>query len=181
VKRLLVVAVVLAAAAGGAAWYLLRGGTFTITLTQAELEQQLGKRFPLRKKYLELVDVAYENPRVVLTDGSDVIGIGVDARVAVPLKGDVVGGADIRTKLAYDAERTALVLHEPKLEKVQLPGVDAKLLDGVRAVANSLVSEQLPGIPVYTLKPSDAKRTIARAVLKSVTVRDGQVVLELGL
>ncbi len=173
--------VVVLGAAGGAAWYALRDGTVTITLTQAELEQQLAERFPMRKKYLELIEVVYENPRVVLTDGSDVLGVGVDARVAVPLTGDVEGAADIRTKLAYDAERTAFVLHDPKLEKLQLAGLDAKVLERVKNVANVLVTEQLPGIPVYTLKPTDYKRTAARMLLKSVTVRDGVLVLELGL
>jgi hypothetical protein len=179
--RTLVFAAVLLAAGGGAAWYLARGGTVTITLTQAEIERELAKRFPLRKTYLELLEVVYENPRVVLTDGSDVVGVGVDARVAVPLKGDVKGGADIRTKLAYDADRTAFVLHEPQLAKLQLDGLDAKVLDRVTGVANVLVTEQLPGIPVYTLKPTDVKRTAARMFLRSATVRDGVLVLELGL
>lgn len=178
--RTLVVAALLAAG-GGAAWYTLRDGTVTITLTQAELEQQLGKRFPLRKTYLELLAVVYENPRVVLTDGSDVLGIGVDARVDVPLKGDVKGGADIRTKLAYDPERSAFVLHDPKVERLELAGLDAKIADRVKDLANVLAVEQLPGIPVYTLKPTDGKRTAARLLLRSVTVRDGVLVLELGL
>jgi hypothetical protein len=179
--RTIVFAALVLAAAAGVAWYALRDGSITITLTQADVERELAKRFPMRKTYLQLLEVVYENPRVVLTNGSDVLGIGVDARVAVPLKGDVKGAADLRTKLAYDPERTAFVLHDPKVERVQIDGLDPKVLDRVREIANGLAVEQLPGIPVYTLKPTDYKRTAARLLLRSVTVRDGVLVLELGV
>jgi hypothetical protein len=174
--------VVLLAAAGGAAWYFLRGGTVTITVSQQQIEERLAQRFPLKKTYLQALEIVYENPRVKLTEGSDRIGIGVDARVDLPLTGaDPKGAADVLTGLAYDAQKSAFVLHDPKLDALRIDGLDAKIADKAKEIANLLAVEQLPGIPVYTLQPTDTKRIVARATLRRVTVRDGKVVLELGL
>jgi hypothetical protein len=165
-RRVGVLLAVALAATAVPAWLLLRGNTWTFTLTQAELEAKLAARFPLQKTYLLVLDVHYENPRVRLTEGSSEVVVGVDVRTDIAVGGKPVqGSADLVTKLL----------------ELRIAGVDAKTTDRVRAAANVLAAEQLSGIPVYRLKWTDAKQAAARFVLQSATVRDGRLVVVLGV
>lgn len=181
-RRVGVLLAVALAATAVPAWLLLRGNTWTFTLTQAELEAKLAARFPLQKTYLLVLDVHYENPRVRLTEGSSEVVVGVDVRTDIAVGGKPVqGSADLVTKLRYDADQATFVLHDAKLLELRIAGVDAKTTDRVRAAANVLAAEQLSGIPVYRLKWTDAKQAAARFVLQSATVRDGRLVVVLGV
>jgi hypothetical protein len=182
VKRLALVAAIGVLVVVAVAWFVLRGSTWTITLTQTQLEEALGKRFPMRKSVLMLLDLRYENPRVKLTEGSDEIGFGVDIGTNLSANGvELRGSADLVTKLAYDAERAAFVLHEPRLVDLRVTGLSDERAARVRDAANLLAREQVAGIPVYTLRRTDAKQALARLTLKSTTVRSGVLVIEVGI
>jgi len=181
-KRILVITLALLAVAVAVTWYLLRGETWTFSFTQQQIAEQLGKRFPMHKTYLVLIDVHYENPRVQLTDGSSDIAVGVDARVDGPVKGkELKGSADLVTKIAYDSSRGTFVLHDARLVSLEVAGVSGDVADRVKGVANQLAAERVSGIPIYKLRPADVKTALARLVLKSVSVRNGVLHVEVGL
>jgi hypothetical protein len=180
-RWLLATAAVLATAAGGA-WLLLRGRTWTYTFDQARIEAELGKRFPMRKTYLALVDVDYTNPRVKLTDGSDDIAVGVDVKVDVPgSKREWKGSADLLTKIAYDADSASLVLRDVRVVQFAVPGIGDDVAARVKDVANQLATDRISGIPVYQLKMTNGKQAVARMVLRSVAVRDGVLHVTIGV
>jgi hypothetical protein len=181
-KRTLVITLALLGLAGVVAWYLLSGATWTFSFSEQQLAELLAKRFPVHKTYLVLIGVHYENPRVRLTDGSSDIGVGVDARVDVLVdRKELRGSADLVTRIAYDAGSGTFVLHDARLASFEVPGVSEEVADRVKDVANVLAAEAVSGIPVYKLRPTDVKTTLARLVLKSVVVRDGLLHVEVGL
>jgi hypothetical protein len=164
------------------AWFTLRGSAWTITLTQAQLEGALAKRFPMRKSVLVLLEMSFENPRVKLTEGSDEIAFGVDVGTNVSSNGvDLRGSADFVTRLAYDAERATFAPHEPRLVDLRVSELTDERAARVREGANLLARRQIAGIPVYTLRRTDVKQALVRLVLKSTTVRAGVLVIEVGL
>ena len=180
-KRVLVVALVLLAVAATVAWLLLRGTTWTFSFTQQQIEEQLEKRFPMHKRYLLLIEVHYENPRVRLTEGSSDIGVGVDARVNVVDDKELTGSADLVTKIAYDPDSGTFVLRDARLERLRVAGISEKKMDRVTGIANQLAAERVNGIPIYKLRPTDVKKAFARLVLKSVAVRNGVLHVEVGV
>jgi hypothetical protein len=182
VKRRWWIGLALVGAAAAVAWLLLREQTWTLALTQAEIEAELGKRFPLQKTHLLVVGVTYSNPRVKLTDGSSEIGLGVDARLTVAgTEREFAGSADLVAKLAYDAANATFVLHDARVMKLRIDGLEAGTLERVRTAANALATESVAGIPVYKLRANDVKKTLTRLVLRSVAVRGGVLYIELGL
>lgn len=181
-KRILIITLALAGVAVVVTWFLLRGETWTFSFTQQQITEELAKRFPMHKSYLILIGVHYENPRVRLTDGSSDIAFGVDARVDEVVNGkELKGSADLVTKIAYDASSGTFVLHDARLVALEVVGVGQEVLDRVKGVANQLAAESVSGIPIYKLRPTDVKTTLARLVLKSVSVRDGVLHVEVGL
>lgn len=181
VKRRIAIALGLVAAAA-AAWWWLRGVTYTIALTQAELEAKLAERFPLHKTHLLLVGVTYSNPRVKLTDGSSEIGLGVDARLDATVNDkELRGSADLVTRLGYDAANGTFVLRDARVTKFAIAGLKAETAERVRGIANALAAEQVSGIVVYKLRPTDVKAALTRLVLQSVEVKDGVLWVRLGL
>lgn len=175
------IAVVLAGAAA-TAWLWLRGRTYTIALTQAELEAKLAERFPLHKTHLLLVGVTYSNPRVKLTDGSSEIGLGVDARLDATVNDkELTGSADLVARLGYDPAEGMFVLRDARVTRVAIRGMKDETAERVRSIANALAAEQVSGIPVYKVRPTDVKLALTRLVLQSVEVHDGVLYVRLGL
>jgi len=180
-RWLLVTTAVLAAGVGGA-WLMLRGRTWTYSFDQARIEAELGKRFPMRKTYLALVDIDYTNPRVKLTDGTDEIAVGVDVKVGVTGSSrELTGAADLLTKIAYDADSAALVLRDVRVVRFAVPGIGDDMAARVKDLANQLATDRINGIPVYQLKRTNAKQAVARLVLRSVAVRDGVLHVTIGV
>ena len=181
-KRIVVVTLVAVGIAGVVAWLLLRGKSWTFSFTQQQIAEKLAERFPMHKKYLVVIGVTYENPRVQLTEGSSEVGIGVDARLDGTVnEKEVSGSADLVTKIAYDSGTGTFVLHDARLVALRAPGVREELVDRVKEVANHLAAERVSGIPIYRLRPTDVKAALARLVLRSVTVKDGVLHVEIGL
>jgi hypothetical protein len=181
-RRWLVGSAAVLVVGAGVTWYTLYGRTWTWSFDQARIEAELGKRFPLRKTYLALVEVDYTDPRVKLTDGSEEIAVGVDVRVGVAGGSrELKGSADLLTKIADDADAGALVLREARIVRFAVPGIGDDLAVRVRDIANELAADRISGIPVYTLKTTDVKHAVARLVLRAVVVRDGVLHVTIGV
>jgi hypothetical protein len=163
-------------------WLLLRGSTWTFSFTQTQLEAELAKRFPMHKTYLLVIGVHYENPRVRLTEGSDEVGIGLDVRIDGTVNGKpLAGSADLVSKIAYDAATGTFVLHDALLTHFTATGLDEANASRVKKAANLLAAEQVSGVSIYRLRPTDVKAALARLVLRSVAVRDGVLHVTIGV
>ena len=68
-KTLLSFLVILAVGAIGVYLYF-HGKEYTFRFTEVELQQRLAERLPLRKTYLFIFEVALDNPRLQLIEGS---------------------------------------------------------------------------------------------------------------
>lgn len=53
--------------------------------------------------------------------------------------------------------------------------------DDIRMVVDGIAKEALAQIPIYTLKGDDPNQALAKSYLKSATVRNGKLVLDLDL
>jgi Protein of unknown function (DUF1439) len=158
----------------------LRNADLTLRFTREELQGRVAEKFPLDQKILLLFTVTYSNPVIKLEDGSDRIGVGLDVSAKLAgnkfVKGRVEGDWQVR----YDSTDGGLYFDDPKVSKFRIEGLPPSTEDTVTQVATPLIREYLSRVPVYRLKPGELRQDIARGVLKSVSVKQGMLVVVVG-
>lgn len=151
----------------------------SLTFTREDLQQRVAEKFPFDQKLL-FITVTYSHPEVILNDGSDRVGIALDA--AAKLAGDqlVKGHVAGDWKLRYEPAEGALYFDDPNLTKFDFGGLSPSAQEQVAHVAKPLMETYLRRVPVYRLKAGDLRQDIARAVLKSVAVKRGKLYVVVG-
>jgi hypothetical protein len=166
---------------------VLEGRTFEIQITQEQIQQRLDEKFPVAETYplvIVDVDVAFTNPRVALEEGSDRVGAGVDSVITVRSSGQpqsYEASGDVTFGIFFRPETGELFLTDMQFERLDVPSVPPIYMPTVRKAATTVAQEALRIVPVYQLTAEDTKTTIARLILKDVNVRDGVLIVTLGL
>ena len=173
---------------------LLAGcGTSTkISIDRAVLQAAAASYFPLSSDKLgpprKPVRVTLSDPEVLLEAGANRIGLRIrivaepesngplpPGKPAEPLTGTVTShGA-----LSYRPEEGAFYYSQPTIDELRFPQLPPQFEAPVRELTEALLAQYVQTKPIYTLS-GDTKSQAARLVLKSVTVRDGKVLVELG-
>ena len=82
----------------------------------------------------------------------------MDTKLSSPLLNkSLAGQLGISGKLRFDAVTRSVILDAPKIEKLNLNGADGKYNDLFNALANTVGSDLLSGLTLYTVKPDDLK------------------------
>ena len=183
-KKALAAVAILLVVAAGAAYFILRGETYEIRLTEQQIQERLDQKFSITKKYLLIFDVTYKNPRVALVEGSDRIQFSLATELSFPLGSErktVSGESQVTAGLRYDPERYQFYLVDPQIDRLDIQGIPAALTEKSENALKAVATEVLERYPIYTIKPTDIKKATARMILKSVVVRNGELVITLGL
>jgi hypothetical protein len=179
--RLITIALVLALAAVVATVLFMKVGHKNVALTfsRDDLQRDIAAKFPFDQKLL-FITVTYSNPEVVLNDGSDRIGIALDASAKLAgdqlVKGRVAGDWKIR----YEAAEGAFYFDDPNLTQFDFGGLSPAAQGQIARVAKPLMEEYLRRVPVYRLKESNLRENLARYVLKSVAIKQGRLYVVVG-
>ncbi|MEF9965837.1 MAG: DUF1439 domain-containing protein [Comamonas sp.] len=171
----------LALVGAGAIWYLA-AKTYEIRISQAQLEQKLAERLPLTQRY-PLVSVTLAQPRVHLNEDSERVDFGLNMTVNTNTSGSQLLGAqiDVSASLRYDAERGAIFLDQPVMDKLVVQGLDERRTAMAQVALEAAMASFLAQQPVYTLNASDTRQRVARMAVRDIKVENGVVVLILGL
>ena len=171
----------LALVGAGAIWYLA-AKTYEIRISQAQLEQKLAERLPLTQRY-PLVSVTLAQPRVHLNEDSERVDFGLNMTVNTNTSGSQLLGAqiDVSASLRYDAERGAIFLDQPVMDKLVVQGLDERRTAMAQVALETAMASFLAQQPVYTLNASDTRQRVARMAVRDIKVENGVVVLILGL
>lgn len=181
--RLVVSSLALLAAAG-LIIFLLLGKSYTIVLTEAEIQTKLDAAFPITRSYLGGVEVTLSNPRAVLPEGSNRIIFTLTASVNLSLgkkKRTLHGTATVASGLRYDSKEHAFYLNEPKLEALEIQGIPVTHTKLVNKAASAVAKRHIESLRIYTLRRDELKQAAARVVLKELVARDGQLIIKLGI
>jgi uncharacterized protein DUF1439 len=183
-RRAVILTLLLVAAAIGGAYYYFHGREYVYRLTEAQLQQALSERLPFTKTYLFIFQVTLDHPRVTLVNGSDRVRAGLDITFNVQVGDQPVllsGSVDASGGVRYDPTVGKLFLTQPKIERLELHGVPEQYTARTAAVLSKALETYYADHAIYTLNASHAKEIAARLVLKSVTVKDQQLVVTLGI
>jgi hypothetical protein len=185
--RLVVVLVPLLAAVGCG-----RGISVSVEVPREQIQKKVESKFPVefdgteqgRTLHLTLTD-----PVIILEDGKDQIGLKVnlvaktdspaDFPPPAPRDGRFTGTATLFASVSYDADKKAIVLSDPKITELSIDQLPGALAEPLRRLAEKAVAEKFARHPIPL--EGDATLDRVRGHLKSISVRDGKVVLEIGL
>ena len=151
-----------------------------LVFTREDLQAKLTQKFPRKEKH-PLMAITFSNPEILLEPGADAMGIRLEIKMAPRLgkrrKGQVVAEGGIE----YRPQRGEFFIVNPKVVSVELDDLKGKYEKSVRSVADQIVEQYLPEVAVYRLDQKDFKQKVAKLVLKSVKIRDGKLVVVVGL
>ena len=130
----------------------------TVNVTGEQIAQKLNEKLALPISLLKVFDVNLTNSSVTFDKATGRMITTMDTKLSSPLLNkSLAGQLGISGKLRFDAPTSSVVLDEPKIEKLNLIGADNKYNDLFNALANTVGSDLLNGLTLYTVKPDDLK------------------------
>ncbi|MDH4183157.1 MAG: DUF1439 domain-containing protein [Nitrospinota bacterium] len=172
--NILLLAIAVTAAAPSAA------GAYTITLTRQDVQSQIDPQFPITEETL-FSSVTLKNPKLDLTEGSDRIGIIVDAAVSALGGIEAAGLVHIDGALRYVKETGEFLLNDATARSVEIEGLSGMARAKVAEMLTAVIRDYFDKNPIFRLKKDTIAEAMVMSALKSVTVKDGKLQLELGL
>ncbi len=133
-------------------------GPREVEIPLASLQQAIDRKFPFNSRYLELLDIHIGNPRLELLPAANRILTRMDVRFSPSyLSRSWSGSFAVSGELAFDAARNAVVLVEPRVEKLILDGFDMPYADQIAKIGNFLAEQLLQDIPLHTFRPDELR------------------------
>ena len=168
---------VLLAASG----YSCSSGTFRkeLVFERADLQQKIESRFPLTKKKA-LISATLSEPTVLLAEGGDRLGIGLAVKVSLPGK-NYYGQVEVDGEIHYNPEEGSFSVMNSRVRKLQSAAIPERYQYIVKGIVDKVAQRYLSEVPVYRLNQEDFEQSLARFALKSVQVREGKLVVVIGL
>jgi len=131
-------------------------GDRTLTVTGDQIAQKLDEKLALPISLLNVFDVNLSNSLVTFDKATGRIITTMDTKLNSQLLGkSLVGKLGISGKLRFDAATSTVVLDEPKIDNINFAGTDSKFNNALNAMAQTVGSELLNGLTLYTVKPED--------------------------
>lgn len=182
-KKVVFLGLVLAVAFACVLFYSLSDREYVFRFTEKQIRENVYKKLPIVKDYM-VVKVKLDNPRVFLENGSDRIYAGLDVELDIRLgynKPPLGGTVDVSGEVRYDPVKGAFFLDNPKVESLGVQGIPVQFTDKVNHVLPLAFVGYYSKYPLYTLKSSDIKQSVAKLILKRVVVENNELVITLGI
>ncbi len=109
------------------------------------------------------------------------IGMRLAVEASVPGVTSVAGVMEADGELEYHPETGRFTIAKGRLVDLELQGMPKQQMKLFEEMAQAVVTKQLASLTVYQLDQEDFKQSLAKLVLKSVQVRDGAIIVEVGL
>jgi len=154
-----------------------------LTFTEEEIEERLEDKFPIteviQEPLLLPLPVTVQAPEITFIPGTDRVKARITAEIDVILK-KYSAGASFSCGIRYEPEDQSLRLINPVIEEIETSKLPEKYRKEIHLLATLLAQRYLNEKPVYHLNDEDLKDHAARLLLKSVEVKDEQLVVRLG-
>ena len=83
--------------------------------------------------------------------------------------------------ICYETSDISLRLVDPVVEEIETSKLPEKYRGQIKLITSILAQQYLNDQPIYSLKEADLKDQTTRLLLKDVEVKDGLLVVQLGL
>lgn len=174
-KARAIITAVLLLIASGAAHAL----SYTVQLSEADLQKKVESRMPIIKKKL-IAQLTIAQPQVILQEGSDRVEVMAHVTISMISGFKGTGTAHVEGRISYDPDKGEFYFLDSEVKSIKID----KLPDAFRKKAPKMIGSAmkiaLDHLPVYRFN-DDLKHRLAKAVLKSVSVKNRKLEIVLGL
>ncbi len=134
---------------------------------------------PVTKQTM-LATIVVNDAKLDLIEGSDKLAI--TAKLKANALGNLTanGVVKIEGSLFYKASEGAFYLKDPKIVELNITQVPVQFHEQIKTLAQSGLAKSLAKRPVYKLKETDIKQSLAKTMLKSIVVKNQTLVATLG-
>jgi hypothetical protein len=124
------------------------------TFTEHEAQNAVERKFPYQRNFGQLLSADLTHPVLMLHPETNSVTIALNANFQSPLlRHPASGSFAVNSQLEYDPARYAVVLRDPKLERIDLGDLSGEDAQQLNAAASVLATQLLNHYPIYTLKP----------------------------
>lgn len=153
-------------------------GPQTREIPLAKLQEAMSQRFPFNNRFLQLLDVRVTNPRVSLQPQGNRLLTSMDISIAPPLIGrSWTGNLAVSGRPQIDMARYAVVLADPRVETLNVDGLDPAYASQTTRIGSFLAEQLLMDMPLYTFRPEDLRFAGTSFNPTSITTRQDAVVV----
>ena len=155
-----------------------------VRFSGATLQERLRARLPVTNTYLAIYQITLDNPHVSLRNGTDRANFSLDVAVDLHIANEtkaLEGLLDVSSGIKYVADRGALYLTDPFIERQALQGVPDNYAQSTRKALNMALAEFLAGRPIYLQVTGDGRQPPQRLNLEGVVIEDSELVVTLGV
>lgn len=154
--------------------------SYTLEISEAEIQEKVAAMMPIEKKKY-FVTVTFSHPKIELAENANQIGIYSQLDIAAPGGIKSTGNTKITGSLSYDPIKSEFYFKNSAIAEMKVDKVPDAYLSTIKDIAQLMVGKMLETTPIYKLKGGDLKRDLAKSMLKSVTVENKQLLVELEL
>ncbi len=151
---------------------------FIVTLDRADLQRRIDRLFPITRE-AELLTVHLHHPQVILREHSDRIGLRVLVDASIAEQFSVSGSARIDGDLRFAGDSGKFYLDHASVEEMRIDGVPSLYLAQIQQLADGVVRDLLKDKAIYTLGQMGESTRIMGNEIKSISVHDGKLIVEL--
>jgi hypothetical protein len=145
-------------ALGGAAWlaFFSAHGQPSYTVTTAQLQDAVAKRFPVRKRANGILDITVQAPQLRMMTEQNRLGATMAVEAGGPaLRRAYPGTFDLDFALRYEPSDMTIRAHELRVNTLQFESVPPEISMLLASYGPQLAEQALQGAVLHTLKPQD--------------------------
>jgi hypothetical protein len=150
----------------------------SITMSRSQLQRRVETQFPMEHDLLAAT-LELTDPEILLQKGLDKVGMSLSTEVVLVGGKTFTGKVSILGDVSYEQSAGAFYLTHPQLVDLQIPSLPDGLRQPVTAAVNLGMIAFLRRFPLYQLQGNVEQS--ARLYIKSVTVEDGEVRVQMTL
>jgi hypothetical protein len=139
-----------------------------ILIPKSTIQSMVAKKFPYKKNAI-IAKMKLSSPRVYFKDTN--IGLKLDYYGNF-LEKEINGLIDFNGQIFYKPEKGAFYIKNFQITDIRVNEANFSDKNKLKNVILKIVSNYLEDYPVYRLNPTDFKQSIAKLLLKSVSVKD---------
>lgn len=153
---------------------------YTVELGQAQLQRKVERMFPIEREDA-LYKVALDSPQVILREGSDRIGLGLNVAGTVMQQLSLSGRTLMDGRLRFEPKTGEFFLEDATLAELHIDGMPPQYLGELKQLAEQTARELLNSQPIYILGQAGEAKSLLGSEIKAISVRNGKLVIELAM
>lgn len=151
-----------------------------IRFSRAELQKQIENYMPYTQQQ-SIFMLTLSDPALTLLSDEQRVAIRTQFKVTTAIGGEGNGWINVDGKLRYKSSDHSFYIDSPRVTELDIQGVPAEFKPQLRQLAQEVIAPFLIERPIYTLTGKNMQEALAKMMLKSITIKDNQVIASLGM